>query len=153
MNSEFIISIFNIFLLFIISLIDIKKLKIHNISVIILFIFGIFYHLSIGNNINEIFYYFLLSALLLFLGFLLFVMGIWGAGDAKLVSVSILFVNLNNVAFMLMSSFIFSALFGLFYIFFKNRFSLEGILKFYGKNRIPFAPGVFLGVATTNLIY
>ena len=153
MDFNNIILLFNAFLFFIIAYIDARKLKIHNISIIILIFFGIFSNLILGRAGIDFFYYFLISALLIFFGFFFFIIGIWGAGDAKLVTVSVLFVELNNVALMIMASFIFSALFGLFYIFCKNGFSLKGILSFYRASKIPFAPGVFLAMVTTNFMY
>lgn len=148
-----IISILNVFIFFIISLIDIKFLKIHNISILILFLHGFLFNLILDKTSNELIYYIIICMFLIFIGFLFFIIGIWGAGDAKLITVSILFVELNNVALMIMASFIFSALFGLFYLFCRNGFSLKGILSFYKESKIPFAPGVFLAMVTTNFLY
>jgi Flp pilus assembly protein protease CpaA len=153
MEFNNIISLLNVFLFFIISCIDIKVFKIHNITILILFLYGIIFNISLDKTSNELIYYLIICVFLIFIGFLFFIIGIWGAGDAKLITVSILFVELNNVALMIMASFIFSALFGLFYIFCRNGFSLKGILSFYKESKIPFAPGVFLAMVTTNFLY
>jgi Flp pilus assembly protein protease CpaA len=153
METTNIIAILNVFVFFIISLIDIKILKIHNISILILFLYGALFNIYMDKTSDELIYYLIICAFLIFIGFLFFVAGIWGAGDAKLITVSILFVELNNVALMIMASFIFCALFGFFYIFCKNDFSLKGILSFYKESKIPFAPGVFLAMVTTNFLY
>jgi len=153
MEFNNIISLLNVFLFFIISCIDIKVFKIHNITILILFLYGIIFNIALDKTSNELIYYLIICVFLIFIGFLFFIIGIWGAGDAKLITVSILFVELNNVALMIMASFIFSALFGLFYIFCRNGFSLKGILSFYKESKIPFAPGVFLAMVTTNFLY
>ena len=153
MDFPLILILMHLLAFLVISLIDVKTFKIHNFSVIFLFFIGIGTNIYLGRSGIEFLYYSLLTFFFLFIGFILFVLGVWGAGDAKLIAVSVLFVDLKDVLIMIIASLILSALFGVFYIFCKNRYSLKGILKFQIKNKIPFAPGVFLALFTIHFLY
>ena len=137
--SELIL-IISLIIIFIVACIDFNTFKIPNWSILILIIFGYAYIYFTNQNIIHFIFVFLF---LISLGFALFVFKIWGAGDAKLMASSILFVDLENIYYFVMGAFICAFTWALIFALCKSIKNLKRSTKSFFKTKIPFAPGIF----------
>jgi Flp pilus assembly protein protease CpaA len=128
--------------LFYVAVNDWKHLKVKNGIIFILIILGVVYAISFPNPVESITKIMIVFFLTLFLGFIIFVVGGWGAGDAKLFAASSMFLDPSEILFYFIGSLVFSCFFGAVY-FFRNNEEKITIKKFFTQ-RIPFAPGIFL---------
>jgi Flp pilus assembly protein protease CpaA len=129
-------------ILFYVSVNDWKHLKVKNGVVLILIVLGIAYAISFPDPVEAIINGVIVFFLTVFLGFIIFVVGGWGAGDAKLFAASSMFLDPSDVLFYFTGSLVFSFFVGTLY-YFKNKEEKITIQKFF-KQSIPFAPGMFL---------
>ena len=121
---------------------DLKYYKIPNWCSIFIFILGFIYIIVNDNELHDIFYYLIISFSVLVAGFFLFAQKIWGAGDAKLMAAAVFFIDIPQILYFLLASFIFGLTWAVFLWLFKNQ--MDVILDFskFRKAKIPFAPGI-----------
>ena len=153
MNLYNIINVSSLFIFLFIAFLDLKYLKIHNMSVLILFFLGLGWNIFLGKSGTEFLWYFVISFAVIIGGFLLFSVGVWGAGDAKLMAVAVLFVEIKNIGYFIVGSFVFSALFAVSYLIYTKKFKFEDNFQKLKQTKIPFAPGIFLSLFALKFIY
>ena len=135
--------IVSIILLYI-SIKDIQKYKIPNWSVFFLILLATYNFVIINNDLNKFIIYVFVFMIVIFIGFIMFSINIWGAGDAKLMSALVFFVELHSMLLFIMCYFVFSLFFGIIYGIFSYYFGKKNKNEFSLKRKIPFAPGIFL---------
>ena len=131
------------FLFSIICYIDIRYYKIPNWSVILILILGLYYQYLENKEILVFLYYILLFFIVIFFGLGLFLLGVWGAGDAKLLAASIFLVDLSNIAYFICGCFICAVLWVVICLPLNMRKCTEHASSSLTKAQIPFAPGIF----------
>ena len=144
MNIEFnnIIVALACFLMLYAAVGDWKNLKIKNIIVFLILVLG-FAHAGLGNSPGaSIAMSGVMFIATLFMGFIFFMIGGWGAGDAKLFSTSSIFLDAYGVILYFFGSLVISLIIGFVYLF-KKRKTKKISIKQILKERIPFAPGMF----------
>ena len=135
------------------SIFDFKYLKIPNWNIILLFILGIIYQFSLDKELIDIFVYLICILISIIFGFFLFVFGIWGGGDAKLISVSIFFLDIMNIPYFITGSFICGLLWGFVFFLCRNKEIKRLKISEFLKTRIPFAPGILSSLVFVNVIF
>lgn len=126
-----------------ISYIDIKYFKIPNWSVVLVLFIGIFYQIYTGQKILHLFAYVSIFFLAIFFGLVLFILSVWGAGDAKLMAASVFLVDLPNVLYFFCGCFICGVFWFLVFWPLKIWRNPNDISSGWKKTQIPFAPGIF----------
>ena len=113
---------------------------------------GFIYIILNNNELHDIFYYLTISSSVLVAGFFLFAKEIWGAGDAKLMAAAVFFIDIPQILYFLLASFIFGLIWAVFLWLFKNQ--MDVILDFskFRKARIPFAPGIISSLIFVKII-
>jgi len=135
------------------SIFDFKYLKIPNWNIILLFILGIIYQFSLDKELIDIFVYLICILISIIFGFFLFVFGIWGGGDAKLISVSIFFLDIMTIPYFITGSFICGLLWGFVFFLCRNKEIKRLKISEFLKTRIPFAPGILSSLVFVNFIF
>jgi len=135
------------------SIFDFKYLKIPNWNIILLFILGIIYQFSLDKELIDIFVYLICILISIIFGFFLFVFGIWGGGDAKLISVSIFFLDIMTIPYFITGSFICGLLWGFVFFLCRNKEIKRLKISEFLKTRIPFAPGILSSLVFVNVIF
>ena len=135
------------------SIFDFKYLKIPNWNIILLFILGIIYQFSLDKELIDIFVYLICILISIIFGFFLFIFGIWGGGDAKLISVSIFFLDIMNIPYFITGSFICGLLWGFVFFLCRNKEIKHLKISEFLKTRIPFAPGILSSLVFVNFIF
>lgn len=135
------------------SIFDFKYLKIPNWNIILLFILGIIYQFSLDKELIDIFVYLICILISIIFGFFLFIFGIWGGGDAKLISVSIFFLDIMTIPYFITGSFICGLLWGFVFFLCRNKEIKRLKISEFLKTRIPFAPGILSSLVFVNVIF
>jgi len=153
MEFKYLIFLAAIFVLLFSSIFDFKYLKIPNWNIILLFILGIIYQFSLDKELIDIFVYLICILISIIFGFFLFVFGIWGGGDAKLISVSIFFLDIMTIPYFITGSFICGLLWGFVFFLCRNKEIKRLKISEFLKTRIPFAPGILSSLVFVNVIF
>jgi len=150
-ESAFIFGVSGLIFLYILFY-DLKYYKIPNWCSIFIFMLGFIYIILNNNELHDIFYYLTISSSVLVAGFFLFAKEIWGAGDAKLMAAAVFFIDIPQILYFLLASFIFGLIWAVFLWLFKNQ--MDVILDFskFRKARIPFAPGIISSLIFVKII-
>ena len=135
------------------SIFDFKYLKIPNWNIILLFMLGIIYQFSLDKELMDIFVYLICILISIIFGFFLFIFGIWGGGDAKLISVSIFFLDIMTIPYFITGSFICGLLWGFVFFLCRNKEIKHLKISEFLKTRIPFAPGILSSLVFVNFIF
>jgi len=138
-----IIIFFSLILFSIISYIDIKYLKIPNWSIFLVLFIGVIYQIYIGQSFINLFVYTCIFFLVILFGLVLFILNVWGAGDAKLMAASVFLVDLPNVMYFLCGCFICGVVWFLVCWPLKIWRYPDCQSASWKKMQIPFAPGIF----------
>ena len=150
--SDFIILF--VFIIFVIILyIDLKYFRIPNSAIILLIFLGFIYSISNYSSINYFYYYLLVFFLVIFCGFGLFILEIWGAGDAKLMAASVFFIDLTDIVYFVSGSFVFGLLWGVGFTLSKNTSGTMFDIGKFLKMKIPFAPGIFTSLVIIKIAF
>jgi len=153
MEFKYLIFLAAISVLLFSSIFDFKYLKIPNWNIILLFILGIIYQFSLDKELIDIFVYLICILISIIFGFFLFVFGIWGGGDAKLISVSIFFLDIMTIPYFITGSFICGLLWGFVFFLCRNKEIKRLKISEFLKTRIPFAPGILSSLVFVNVIF
>ena len=153
MEFKYLIFLAAISVLLFSSIFDFKYLKIPNWNIILLFILGIIYQFSLDKELIDIFVYLICILISIIFGFFLFIFGIWGGGDAKLISVSIFFLDIMNIPYFITGSFICGLLWGFVFFLCRNKEIKRLKISEFLKTRIPFAPGILSSLVFVNVIF
>jgi Flp pilus assembly protein protease CpaA len=153
MEFKYLIFLAAISVLLFSSIFDFKYLKIPNWNIILLFILGIIYQFSLDKELMDICVYLICILISIIFGFFLFIFGIWGGGDAKLISVSIFFLDIMNIPYFITGSFICGLLWGLVFFLCRNKEIKHLKISEFLKTRIPFAPGILSSLVFVNFIF
>lgn len=141
-------------MLALVSIVDIKKLKIRNIYPLSIAFVFILYALAANDvAVFTVLSRLLFALLVLFFGFVLWLLHFWGAGDAKLLATIALWFKPYDFFWFLLSSAIFMGLLSLIYWFIKyyqNNFAKVNFFEIK-KTKIPCAAAFFFGVVTVFL--
>jgi len=139
-------------ILFYTSIKDIKEYKIPNWCVLIIILIASYKYIFLNYDLNEFLIHLCIFIIVIFIGFFMFSVNVWGAGDAKLMSVLVFFVDLHSLLLFFMYAFIFSLFLGIFYGIFNYYFGKKNKNEFSLKRKIPFAPGIFLSFVVVQLV-
>ena len=139
-------------ILFYTSIKDIKEYKIPNWCVLIIILIASYKYIFLNYDLNEFLIHLCIFIIVIFIGFLMFSVNVWGAGDAKLMSVLVFFVDLHSLLLFFLYAFIFSLFLGIFYGIFNYYFGKKNKNEFSLKRKIPFAPGIFLSFVVVQLV-
>jgi len=139
-------------ILFYTSIKDIQEYKIPNWCVLIIILIASYKYIFLNYDLNEFLIHLCIFIIVIFIGFLMFSVNVWGAGDAKLMSVLVFFVDLHSLLLFFMYAFIFSLFLGIFYGIFNYYFGKKNKNEFSLKRKIPFAPGIFLSFVVVQLV-
>ena len=153
MEFKYLIFLAAIFVLLFSSIFDFKYLKIPNWNIMLLFILGIIYQFSLDKELIDVFVYLICILISIIFGFFLFIFGIWGGGDAKLISVSIFFLDIMNIPYFITGSFICGLLWGFVFFLCRNKEIKHLKISEFLKTRIPFAPGILSSLVFVNFIF
>ena len=153
MEFKYLIFLAAISVLLFSSIFDFKYLKIPNWNIILLFMLGIIYQFSLDKELMDIFVYLICILISIIFGFFLFIFGIWGGGDAKLISVSIFFLDIMNIPYFITGSFICGLLWGFVFFLCRNKEIKHLKISEFLKTRIPFAPGILSSLVFVNFIF
>ena len=153
MEFKYLIFLAAISVLLFSSIFDFKYLKIPNWNIILLFILGIIYQFSLDKELIDVFVYLICILISIIFGFFLFIFGIWGGGDAKLISVSIFFLDIMNIPYFITGSFICGLLWGFVFFLCRNKEIKHLKISEFLKTRIPFAPGILSSLVFVNFIF
>jgi len=133
---------FSVLICLYILIYDLKYYKIPNWCSILIFFLGVMYVLVNNDELHDIFYYLIISFSVLVAGFFLFAQKIWGAGDAKLMAAAVFFIDIPQILYFLLASFIFGLTWAVFLWLFKNQTHVILDFSKFRKAKIPFAPGI-----------
>ena len=153
MNLSDCIILFVFIIYAIISYIDLKYFRIPNSAIILIVFLGLIYNISKYNSLNYFYYYLLVFLLVIICGFGLFILEIWGAGDAKLIAASVFFIDLTDIVYFVSGSFAFGLLWGVGFTLSKNTSATTFDIGKFLKMQIPFAPGIFTSLVVTKIAF